>query len=316
MKKTILFLVAVTMVLAAHATILRVSNVSGSSAPYAFIQDALINAADGDTIIVDGSNISYGSLVQRDSTQINKKVYIFGPGYWLAENGRTDIGAASAVIDDLDICAEGVEIHGMYINGGVNVSANKVVINRCYIFGGISIDIKLQDIIIHQNVLCNRINGKLFNNSNGIFPPVVTINNVQITNNIFMNYPSGSGRDGGIGGFTNSIIANNTWTMDFNCGLSQIYDSTVKDNIMREGMQDNRCDGTSFINNVDIEWGEKIKTDLDVQKVESSVGAFSGSDPYVISGVPAGPIITDIDMPVSVEMGSKLNVTIKVDISR
>lgn len=45
-------------------------------------------------------------------------------------------------------------------------------------------------------------------------------------------------------------------------------------------------------------------------------GAFNGDDPYVISGVPAGPMIQDITVPASVQQGSSLNVTIKLGIQR
>lgn len=322
MKKTITILAALFIAVAANAKILRVSNVVGSSAPYSSISDALKAATDGDTIMVDGSNNGYGSLVRRDLTEVAKKVVIIGPGYWLTENGRTDIGATSAIIDDIDICADGVEIYGMVINGKLTIASKKVVVNRCRIIWGIGIEKKLEDIIIHQNVIRNGIKGELYDNSNGLFPPVVTISNVQITNNIFMGDSSGSGSNGTVMCFTKSLIANNTWAEWAPPCLSQIYDSTVKDNIMCKNTWDNRCDGTTFSNNAEIDYNViNLKTDLDVLNFDilqpySSIGAFAGTDPYVISGIPAGPIITDLEMPTTVEMGSKLNVTIKVDISR
>ena len=45
-------------------------------------------------------------------------------------------------------------------------------------------------------------------------------------------------------------------------------------------------------------------------------GAFNGDDPYVISGIPAGPVIQDITVPASVAQGSTLNVTIKLGVQR
>lgn len=328
MKKTFSFLAVFCLAAVANATILRVSNVEGSSAPYSSIGEALSAAAEGDTIMVDGSSISYGSLKRNDDMEVAKKVVIIGPGYWLTENGITDIGAASAIIEDIDICAEGASIYGMDIEGQLTIAASKVVVNRCYNLWGIYIEKMLEDIIIHQNVLCGGIKGELYNNSNGIFPPIVTTNNVQITNNIFTNYPSGSGRGGAISGFEQSVIANNTWTESLygNCCLSQIYDSTVRDNIMYKNVNDSRCDGTTFSNNVEINYNEvdlgTIETDLDVKNNEylmpysSSAGAFTGDTPYVISGVPAGPVIQDLIVPASVEKGSKLQVTIKVGIQQ
>jgi len=45
-------------------------------------------------------------------------------------------------------------------------------------------------------------------------------------------------------------------------------------------------------------------------------GAFAGDDPYVISGIPAGPVIQDITVPSTVEQGGTLNVTIKLGIQK
>ena len=104
--------------------------------------------------------------------------------------------------------------------------------------------------------------------------------------------------------------------------FSDSYNNTVEYNITSKEFTNN---------NNSIENNEVIKIDnvitsgaidsdyynLEVlQSVMNTHGAFAGNDPYVISGVPAGPIITDMVVPATVEMGSKLNVTIKVDISR
>ncbi len=62
MKKTLTLMVAMCMTVAANAKILRISNLEGNSAPYSSISEALNAATNGDTIMVDGSNNSYGSL--------------------------------------------------------------------------------------------------------------------------------------------------------------------------------------------------------------------------------------------------------------
>ena len=324
MKKTISLLAVFCMAAAANATILRVSNVEGSSAPYTSISSAISAAADGDTIMVEGSNNTYGTLKRQDNNPIDKKVVILGPGYWLTENEKTNIGAAAAIVNDIEICAEGAEICGMYIDGRIGIYANKVIVNRCRIQWGIFIDKFLENIIIHQNAISGGIEGELYNNSNGMFPPIVTISYMQITNNIFLNDPSGSGREGIVKNLTQSVIANNTWA-EFTGGMSNILDSTVKDNIIVGGLHDDRCDGTTFTNNVELEYDDvdtySLYTDHDVMneytlKSHSSVGAFSGDTPYVLSGIPAGPVIEDLIVPASVEKGSKLQVTIKVGIQQ
>ena len=41
-------------------------------------------------------------------------------------------------------------------------------------------------------------------------------------------------------------------------------------------------------------------------------GAFAGDNPYVISGIPAGPIIEELTIPTSAEEGSSMEVAIKL----
>ena len=60
MRKKIVTLVALCAAIAVNATVLRVSNVSGSTAPYSTIEDALAAAAEGDTIMLDASAKDYG----------------------------------------------------------------------------------------------------------------------------------------------------------------------------------------------------------------------------------------------------------------
>ena len=80
MRKTIVTLVALCAAMTVNATVLRVSNVSGSTAPYSTVQDAMTAAADGDTIMLEASAISYGGI------KIEKRIVLIGAGYWLQEN--------------------------------------------------------------------------------------------------------------------------------------------------------------------------------------------------------------------------------------
>ena len=87
MMKKIFFLgVLGCMALSSQATILRVSNVEGNTAPYAKLADAYANAAAGDTIVLDGSPNNYGDLVV-DSVPVT----IMGQGYFLLKNGLQTI---------------------------------------------------------------------------------------------------------------------------------------------------------------------------------------------------------------------------------
>ena len=51
--------------------------------------------------------------------------------------------------------------------------------------------------------------------------------------------------------------------------------------------------------------------DIDIT-LTTTKGAFSGDDPYILSGLPTGPVIKNIIMPESVAKGENLNITIKI----
>lgn len=338
MKKTITILAALFIAVAANAKILRVSNVTESSAPYSSFDAAEKDATAGDTIMMDGSAINYGSII------IGKSIVLIGPGYFLNENGINFVSPASACVNDVKMEAEGIVMQGMTVEGKIDILSPKCVINRCRVNGNISLwgphDEGLSghadNCVIHQNLLNGRIEGD-YNNS--IYEP--TVSNEIITNNIITgevnNYR------GSICWLKESVIAYNTWPLETTrMALYYVFNSTINNNILPVAELDGEDhDGrasaspTSLYNarnnNVFFNasrWDDApspfyghTDTDLAIKEVEEErykdqAGAFSGTDPYVISGVPAGPVINDIEMPTTVEMGTKLNVTIKVDISR
>lgn len=322
MKKTFLFLLAATMTLAANATILRVSNVSGSSAPYTSIQAAHDDASVGDTIMVDGSPNSYGRV------EIRKRVVMIGPGYWLTENGIVDESAPQAIVESITITSnaqgtiiQGLQCHDNWTNS-IIIKATNCVVNRCYITGGnIQIDTN-GAAAIHQNIFKNYgVDGH--NRIDYEYNAV----NVQVTNNIFI--------DAGISCLNNSYIAYNT-IISGNKNIlrfSGTFTSTIEHNIIPvQGVDYNNIHivddnewGENYVGTILDKKGEEVystyKTDKDIRDAEVAMsegkyGAFAGDSPYVISGIPAGPVIEDLVVPASVEKGSKMNVTIKVGIQK
>lgn len=325
MKKTITILAALCMVVAANATILRVSNVQGSSAPYTSLEAAHDAAASGDTIMVEGSSTTY------DNFTISKPIVLIGPGFFLLENDimKEAQNPASFYFINVQKDAEGTVIEGVHVRNSLTTEAKHTVVKRCWIFdetstgGGLALNAR--NCVAHQNFVGN-ISTRAF---------YVDDYNDQITNNIIL---------GGIGSIGGSYIAYNTFIVDLYYDTDEAEDrlescfanvitSTIEHNIISRmdivtnGWND--IDTNSFNDNFVygpkkegqiIGWSRDL-IDTQVKEAtqthtEAGYGAFAGADPYVLSGIPSGPIITDIEMPVSVEMGSKLNVTIKVDISR
>ena len=324
MKKKILTLVAVCAAMTANATVLRVSNVNGSTAPYSTIQSAVDAATAGDTIMVDGSTESYGE------TEIDKQLVLIGPGYWINDNELVQEAVPSAKVQFIvNKGAAGTIIKGFStsdrLNAAFEIHADKCVVTRCYIksssYLGIlftredSNDPMPSGAVVHQNFFdgCN-VGG--------------SSTNVQITNNIFCKRGQG---EWDISGMESSYIAYNTMINGENIEISyapfnMVNTSTIEYNILWSkeirydniGIKDKNHWGDNLVTNV---YPSSFNTDKDVQAAELAVsegkyGAFAGDSPYVLSGIPAAPVIEDLIVPTTVEAGSKMKVTLKVGIQK
>jgi len=307
MKKTILFLAALCMTVTANATIFRVSNVTGSSAPYSTIEDALAATTSGDTIMIDPSPNQYGLDYGRIT--IEKPLTIIGLGYWLQENGIISEGASKAYFNSVTIKSDSVTLEGVDA-GKLYIQASKAKIIRC-IVRGISFRTaygnELADnCIIHQCFITDAIATAGGTGKRSSFH--------LITNNIFTTW-------GDFESLTNCYIAYNTFRTEIGRFIDS-YNNTVEYNITSKELTslNNSVENNEVIPIDELLTSGAIDSDYynheALQSVMNTHGAFAGNDPYVISGIPAGPVITDMVIPTTVEMGSKLNVTIKVDISR
>lgn len=301
MKKALLFLAASVLTLAANARILRVNNNSSGSTPYTTIAAALEAATDGDTIMVDASGTAY------DYPKIEKTVVILGPGYKLVENGITEEGPNCAQMgtysqDAVYVTAPGVVIKGMTFRSTLYLQAAKVVVNKCYINGSIDLDGQADNCIIHQNFVRNSVGG-------GSYGPSY----VQVTNNIILS---------NITGIRSGYIAYNTVLVNDSYNMYMCYGCTVEHNWSQvelaryEGVDTNNNLSDNYVSDDFAEFNRYSADEADFAALEADArtvyGAFAGTTPYVLSGVPAGPVIKDLIVPASVEKGSKLQVTINV----
>jgi hypothetical protein len=289
MKKKIVFLAALCLTMGAYANILRVNNVD-SSAPYASIAAAVAAAADGDTIMVDGTSVDY------DDVTINKRLVVIGPGYWLRKNEIATEAAQDATIGAITTTQEGTVLMGLQPRN-ITINASKTIVKRCCITEGISISKDAANCVIHQNFIGGDVGAGYDNTFYH-----------QITNNIFGNV--------GCKGVNESYIAYNTsynhWGESFwnsaNCKIEKNIFYTNDINVGDGNtIQDNYIVGNAY---------QDIQTDKDVRdcplpQEANGYGAFAGNDPYVISGIPAGPMIEELTIPTSVEEGSVMEVTIK-----
>lgn len=293
MKKKLLTLAIVCgMAITAQSTTLRVNNVD-SSAPYSTINDAVKAATDGDTIMVDGTSVDYEAAI------LNKRLVLIGPGYWLRENGIATESAHAATINEINVQAEGCVIMGMNVTAQMVINGAKTIVNRCRVTGNISIESNINNCVIHQNMLGGEVGsgyGKSFYH--------------QITNNIFGNVKCLGVRE--------SYIAYNTsiahWGESFwNSHNCKIEKNIFNDEVYVKGDNDNTYSENYWVG----ENYQDIQTDKDVRdyllpQAANGYGAFAGNDPYVVSGIPAGPMIEELTIPTSVEEGGTMEVTLKL----
>lgn len=310
-------LVCFTAVIA-QAKILRVSNVVGSSAPYTTYAEAEVDALDGDTIIFDGSATSYGDVVVK-----GKRLVLFGHGYLLAANNVSNLNDCDAIFGNIEIQTKGTIVQGVRATK-ILIRADNVVVTRCYAnaisngggyegyYSGV-----FSGIVIHQNFVTSRITGIAGSTSQ-------YFSNSQITNNIVVcsQYDTEL-----IQAMRNSVVQNNILINKYYKGETaatpmNLVECMVENNIVfandkvvtgSENEISGNIVGASGFEFTDLANDASILDDLK-EYTAQGVGAGAGTDPYVISGIPAGPMIEDIDMPTTVEKGKSMEVVVKVKV--
>lgn len=292
MKRLVLILCVMASIAYANAKVLRVNNVNGSGAPYSTVKDALEAAEDGDVIMVDASPNSYGDV------DINKKVTLQGPGYWLIDNEIVQDGPQTAEFDKIKITASEAKVSSVYAYE-INCSANRCIATRCYA-NTIYIGDGTEGVIVHQNYT----HGVL--GPNYIFKS--TPSYIQITNNII-----GDNSSYNITSMINSVVKYNTFTNFFAWNMEGcVFERNI-------GINETEKDNTYTANFYDKDY-KAGKNDSHYKNQDALMttehGAFAGEDPYVISGIAPGPYIEDIYVPVSVTKGDDMQVKVKIGVSR
>ena len=289
--KVLALLLSVLIVSTAEAKIWRVNNNVGIAADFTKLQNAHDGASAGDTLYLEGSNTSYGTLTA------TKELYIIGPGYYLDLIPNSQVGQLTAKVStvNLNVGAAGTVIMGLDFNGNdLYIYCNDVTIRKNKfasasgndaLYGTGTITLQhvnnssanpgVSNIIIAQNI--------------GI---VVTAtkpsNNILITNNIF-SYPgnytdntTNNSLEGGQG--TTMLIQNNI----FRRARITVYGSTLTNNIMVAGsfLPNNNL----YSNNIGsgTQFGTDNGNQSNVTMTSVFVGAGAPDEAYKLkSGSPA-----------------------------
>lgn len=265
MKKTITTItLGLLFSLSTFATVRTVNNYIANAAQYSDVQSAINASAVGDTLLIHGTPVSYGSIT------LNRRLCLIGAGSNLTNtvnNFKTTLGVITvdSTNSNPNLIVSGFSIHGIefvsfsfgsiqYANNvvvsrcsftastqGTSITGNNWVIKNCFIptlqilatSGRVS-----SNIIIANNI----INGSISNGQTStMFAP-----NVIATNNIFTGF-SGGGTFNVLlinNIFFNFIPTNTTGGNVFNKNLTYTTSSTLLVNLPPTGNT-----GTGNINN-------------------------------------------------------------------
>jgi hypothetical protein len=337
MKKLITLSIILLTCLSAKASIYRVNNNPGTAAQYTVAQTAHDACNPGDTLYIEGTTISYGTL------NISKKINIIGPGYFLAQNPNTQVNPTSALFTLINCNAgsagtylTGLDINDLMLATGVNnivIKRNHIGCPTCYNSVSSSGVLYLQgsnaNILIIQNyVSCSQ------NYGSGKGSPIALMagcSNITIGNNYCEG--TGSGYDViYVDVAASAVITNNIFKGTTNAPVT-INNSTFNNNFILtpgspsfNGSSNSQNNNFSIYSQLDTTGGNVHNNHINIPMATLVVGTgssdgqwklkagspaigagygggdcgiFGGSDPYVLSGLPTVPAIYFFSAPSS-----------------
>ncbi|GAB3708772.1 hypothetical protein GCM10027592_44310 [Spirosoma flavus] len=329
---TLSFLFLVVTTLPAQ-TIRRCNNNPGVTGPnvYTSIQAAHDAASNDDIIYIESSGTSYGTL------NCAKRLTIYGKGYFLENSpiGSPDqispsIGNVSFGSGSSNTLFSGVNVQGT-ITFGTSISA--ITVERSYIANGITFtstcsgatsqfarNCAIKQCFINSGGVVGSC-GTPENNANGItilncilrqsgFYHITTLNNVLVANSVL---------GGGLRNLINSTVTNSIIRESINNNTATTFNNTINStNDLPAG--NGNVNGANWAS---IFESSNPQIDINFRLAQGSIaqgagtggtdiGAFGGSNPYVLSGQPPIPVITNLSSDPSGNNNSPLKVKISI----
>lgn len=330
MKKNLLFVFFLFLTTAnSFAKIWRVNNNTGVTADFTSLQAAHDGASAGDTLHLEPSINTYGSL------SMSKRLVIIGTGQFLTENPGIQFDPKAPYVRRIDISNSGANnsvlmvrfTEDIYINSGVSgisligcgstvptgnwdCNSGKLLINNadnitakgCW-FSNIRFENNSNNVIIVNNIIGNAIGNDA--TSDGI-----------ISNNV-IHAMAGGGCGNNDGNLSNCVIGNNIFNTQqnasfFNCNLSN--NIAPSGNLPAgNGNQVNVDMSTVFVNNAGgfVDNVYQLKTGSPAIGAGGGgvdCGAFGGSSPFRLACTPAIPSIYKMSLPAT-PSGSNMTLT-------
>lgn len=343
MKKHITFvftLAFVMLVSQSFATKWRVNSNPSISANFTSLQAAVNSSsvAAGDTLYCENGSY-FGDVT------LTKRLVIIGPGYFLSQNDSTHAYPSPAVINNLtfdngssnttvtgmkiiayvrfgignydtiqNITLVRNRIYSIYSGSGNYFSFENIILRQCYIDNQISFNhnfksIYIQNCIIVGSVSLAPVTGEFSNNTqiaNTSSTTVFDADNTQIFNNIMIN---------NYGSYY--AVHNNTFDPSSNNTFSKnVVDNTTNTSWPNNYYGATDTDVVSYQGSGDSQYQLKSSSPaIGYGFNGNDCGAFGGSYPYVLSGLPYMiPHIFDATIPGSANKTDGLNVIIKAKV--
>ncbi len=315
-----------------EAKIRRVDNNGGSPGNCTTAQaaHAAATVAINDTLYFNGSGTGYGNLT------MTKRLYLFGPGYFLSQNPQTQAVTDNAYIGELRVmpAAAGSAITGMDFTF-VRLLASNTLFKRNHVYANGNHPLAVGDqgvfvgnytpsnVIVTQNWIESNSGGRALWVFSGC-------SNVIVTNNlIHSNNPGWEAvyADASMI-FSNNVVYGILRTQSTNVTNTYLYGGSISGG--SNSYTNNICNATQFpagngniqnepIANVCVQTGVsdayfQLKTGspaIGAGVGGVDMGMFGGSDPYVLSGLPAIPAIWFFSAPSSGSGAGGLQIQLK-----
>lgn len=296
---TVLF--ACSTLLCFGQSIITVNN-NSSDYDYTSVHDAVEAANSGDIILVYGTGTRYGNS---NEVNISKVLTIIGEGYFRGNVEGLDFETSIQSIK-FNPGSEGSRLSGIEIES-LNISAENITVESCYITGQPFLNadkIRLMKSYLNREIITSVgttrshiISNNLFKRSNDNV--LGQIESSEVYNNIFYSKLS------------NDTEANN----NIYNSIKVLYDASnsryaLVDNLSGPPLQRNLFSV--------FKWTEQSLDKRYILSENSSArgigvnggdcGIFGGETPYVVSGIPSIPRITDLIVPGNVSPGTPLKV--------
>lgn len=326
--------------LTAEARSWRINNNAGVNADFTTF-NAAVNATgvqDGDTIYLEPSAVEYGT----GSISVTKRLTVIAAGYLLDPSNGTYPGNPGLQLHTYDTrlaffrlgsAASGSKFLGVTISGSVYMNgASNITFERCLFGGGLYFENGTNN---NTTVRKCYLNGAAISSSVNATVSGFVCENSIFNSNAHINLPNLTGsdnivRNNSITNASNSFALVNTYFVNNIVGTfsqNSLTNCTIKNNFFQvnQALPGTATNNQVSVNMADIYAGTgsfdgrfvlktsaaAIGAGLTVGSVVSpDCGAFGGTDPYKLSGIPNIPTIYQLTVPVSIPSGSAtMNIT-------